>query len=43
MVQSTTTRNFPGTIRNSDLKDPGERYLSDLDDGDDDDDDLDLT
>jgi hypothetical protein len=41
MVQSVA-RNFPGLIRNSDLKGPGERYISDLDDGEGEDDDLDL-
>ncbi len=41
MVQSVAC-DFSGLIRNSDLKCPGERYFSDLDDGEDDDDDDDL-
>ncbi len=41
MVKSVA-RNFPGLIRNSDLKGLGKRYFSDLDDGEDDADDFDL-
>jgi hypothetical protein len=39
MVQSGA-RNFSGLTRNFDLEGPGEKFFSDLDDGEDDDDNL---